>query len=106
MGDHRPRPARHLGPHRRHRLTSAPLGLAPTEPHPNHRKEHHTPTTHPYRVRLHGGRNVHAARHVNGSANRVTACGYYLPDGTDNHWLAATAPVTCRACQRATGGRP
>lgn len=60
------------------------------------------PVTHPYRVRLPGGRNTHAAHHANGSADRVTACGYYLPEESANHWLDDTAPVTCRACQRAT----
>ncbi|WP_318205354.1 hypothetical protein [Streptomyces sp. SCL15-4] len=63
-----------------------------------------TQTDHPYRVRLHGGRNVHAARHVNGSANRVTGCGYYLPEDSTNHWMDDDTAVTCRGCQRAMGG--
>jgi hypothetical protein len=63
-----------------------------------------TQPDHPYRVRLQGGRNVHAARHVNGSADRATACGYFLSDESANHWLDDAAAVTCRSCQRAMGG--
>lgn len=88
---------------------------------------------HPHRVRLFGGRNVHAARtapavvspepsasaptaeysagealfalsppaeHQPPTAS-VTACGYYLDAGAQNHWLAGTAPVTCPACAQA-----
>lgn len=89
--------------------------------------------THPHRVRLFGGRNVHAARSTravvppepgttapaarDSASGRlfewppptehqpptasVTACGYYLDAGAQNHWLTDTAPVTCPACARA-----
>jgi hypothetical protein len=57
--------------------------------------------THPYRVRLWGGRNVHAARDVNGGPNRVTACDHYLHAEAENHWLDADTPVACRRCERA-----
>lgn len=55
----------------------------------------------PYRVRLWGGRNVHAVRDVNGGPNRVTACGYYLAADSNNHGVTPIADVECRACQRA-----
>ncbi|MFC8267779.1 hypothetical protein ACFUIZ_18910 [Streptomyces cinereoruber] len=42
---------------------------------------------HPQRVRLHGGRNIHAARP--GRMGRVTPCGY--PVGRLDHWLPAAA---------------
>jgi hypothetical protein len=54
----------------------------------------------PYRVRLWGGRNVHAVRNVNGGPDRVTACGYYLPADTNNHGVTPIAAIECRACQR------
>lgn len=60
------------------------------------------PTT---RVRLHGGRNTHAAQP--GRAGHVTPCGY--PVGHNDHWIPDTEPVTCAACKRAlaiTGSQP
>ena len=55
----------------------------------------------PHRVRLPGGRNAHAARDVNGGPDRATACGYFLPEESANHWLDADVRIGCRACQRA-----
>ena len=49
------------------------------------------------RVRLHNGRNTHAA-HPN-AEQRFTFCGY--PTNKRDHWLAADEPVTCPTCQRA-----
>lgn len=54
----------------------------------------------PYRVRLWGGRNVHAVRDVNGGPDRVTACDYYLPDGTQNHGVTPIAAIECQQCLR------
>lgn len=54
----------------------------------------------PHRVRLHGGRSVHAARPVNGGADRVTACGQYLPHGSRNDWKDDGATVECQRCVR------
>lgn len=59
-----------------------------------------TDTRYPYRVRLHGGRSVHAARPVNGGADRTTACGYYLPHGSDNDWRDDATAVGCTRCVR------
>lgn len=54
----------------------------------------------PYRVRLAGGRTVHAARDVSGGPDRVTACDYYLPETARNHNLASGADIECLGCQR------
>jgi len=54
----------------------------------------------PYRVRLWGGRNVHAVRNVNGGPDRTTACGYYLPADSNNHGVTPIADVECNACLR------
>ncbi|MCG6499432.1 hypothetical protein [Kitasatospora sp. A2-31] len=57
----------------------------------------------PHRLRLHGGRNTHAARPVNGNPDKlVTACGYLA--GPKDHRHPDDAPITCRAtaCQIAT----
>lgn len=64
-------------------------------------------STHPLRVRLHGGRNTHAARDLN-SGGHLTACDYTLADDAANHWLPPTATITCRRCTRtlATEGGP
>ena len=59
-----------------------------------------TQPDHPHRVRLHGGRNTHAARDLN-TGDRTTACDYFLPDEARNHRLDPTEPVTCPACKRA-----
>jgi hypothetical protein len=56
--------------------------------------------TTPARVRLHGGRNTHAARPVNGGPDQTTLCGYFLPDEARNHWGDPSDPVTCPACKR------
>jgi hypothetical protein len=54
----------------------------------------------PHRLRLHGGRNVHGARPLNGDpSNLVTTCSQYLT-GPADHRLADDAPVTCRFCLR------
>ena len=55
---------------------------------------------HPLRVRLYGGRNTHAAHDLN-SGGHLTACDYTLNEGAANHWMPATATVTCRSCARA-----
>jgi hypothetical protein len=60
-----------------------------------------TERQYPYRVRLHGGRNVHAAREVNGGPDRTTACGYYLPEGSNNHGVTPIADVECSRCRTA-----
>ncbi|MEU6057963.1 hypothetical protein [Streptomyces sp. NPDC047097] len=62
-----------------------------------------TQPPHPFRVRLRGGRNVHAARTL--TRDRITACDYYLASGAENHWLADTAEVTCPKCRRLTQGQ-
>ncbi|MEU9436565.1 hypothetical protein [Streptomyces sp. NPDC048252] len=54
----------------------------------------------PYRIRLWGGRNVHAVRNVNGGPDRVTACGYYLPADSNNHGVTPIADVECQQCLR------
>ncbi|MGX1220381.1 hypothetical protein [Streptomyces ambofaciens] len=59
-----------------------------------------TNSGYPYRVRLHGGRNVHAARDVNGGPDRTTACGYYLPAESRDHGVTPIADVECQACLR------
>ncbi|MDF2708156.1 MAG: hypothetical protein K0R62_3808 [Nonomuraea muscovyensis] len=59
-----------------------------------------TQPSHPHRVRLHGGRNTHAARDLNGG-DHITACDYFLPTEARNHWLDPAEPVTCPACKRA-----
>jgi hypothetical protein len=56
-------------------------------------------TEYPHRVRLHGGRNAHAARDLN-TGDRATACDYFLPDEAANHPLPADSPITCGACIR------
>ncbi|GAA2838240.1 hypothetical protein RMN57_13035 [Kitasatospora sp. CM 4170] len=56
--------------------------------------------SYPRRLRLHGGRNTHAARTVNGNPNQlVTACNYLA--GPKDERKPDDAPITCRAtgCQ-------
>lgn len=56
----------------------------------------------PHRLRLHGGRNTHAARPINGDRNNlVTGCGYVA--GPADERKTDDAPVTCRtgACASA-----
>ena len=60
-------------------------------------------TDHPLRVRLHGGRNVHAARRCDDGLGHLTACAIYLSDGADNDWQPENAPVQCRHCVRELG---
>ncbi|MEU8316685.1 MULTISPECIES: hypothetical protein [Actinomycetes] len=55
----------------------------------------------PLRVRLHGGRNTHAARPA-GDGDQITACDYFLPAGTLSHQMPPTAVITCRTCHRRT----
>lgn len=56
----------------------------------------------PLRVRLFGGRNIHAARQLATSDSRETACEYYLPAVRfGNHWQSDETPVTCRTCNAA-----
>lgn len=59
-----------------------------------------TAHSYPRRVRLHGGRNVHAARDLSGDG-RATACDYYLVADARNEWKPNDAPITCPACLRA-----
>ncbi|MFF9632900.1 hypothetical protein [Streptomyces fradiae] len=54
----------------------------------------------PHRVRLHGGRNTHAARDILDGPDRITGCDYYLDAAATNHELPADEPVTCPACKR------
>lgn len=58
-------------------------------------------TNFPRRFRLHGGRNTHAGRPINGDPTRlVTACDCYA-DPNANHPLPDDAVITCPACVRA-----
>ncbi|MFE6874727.1 hypothetical protein [Streptomyces sp. NPDC057677] len=52
----------------------------------------------PERVRLHGGRNVHAAQPID--TGHITACAIYIDRGAQNTWLPSDAPVACRRCTR------
>lgn len=59
-------------------------------------------TTYPNRLRLHGGRNTHAAKTVAdpiGQTVLITACGY--TNGPSDDLRPDDAPVTCRTCTRA-----
>ncbi|MFG7942926.1 hypothetical protein [Streptomyces cacaoi] len=58
-------------------------------------------TPYPLRVRLHGGRSVHAAHTLSISGGAETACDYYIDILADNHWLDDDTEVTCKRCQRA-----
>lgn len=53
----------------------------------------------PRRLRLYGGRNVHAARSVNGGPDLITACDY-VETGPRKNTRPDGADVTCRACAR------
>lgn len=53
-------------------------------------------TDFPHRLRLHSGRNTHAARPVNGGPDLVTACNYMA--GTKDQQLDGNTIVNCRAC--------
>lgn len=59
-----------------------------------------TARSYPRRVRLHRGRNVHAARELSSTA-WVTACDYYLATEAENDWKPNEAPITCPGCKRA-----
>jgi hypothetical protein len=54
----------------------------------------------PHRLRLHGGRNTHATRIVNGDEEDrlVTACGYTA--GPKDETKPDDAVVTCRTCAK------
>lgn len=56
--------------------------------------------TWPHRLRLHGGRNTHAARTINGGEDDrlVTACDYWA-DGKNDH-KPDDAVITCPRCIR------
>lgn len=59
-----------------------------------------TEPTWPHRLRLHGGRNTHAARPINGDRNNlVTACGYHAGP-RDDRTIPDTAVINCRNCAR------
>lgn len=54
----------------------------------------------PLRVRLYGGRAIHAARDLTHSPGTETACQYYIDLAAENTWHDDT-PVTCRRCLHA-----
>lgn len=56
----------------------------------------------PLRLRLHGGRNTHAAHVVNGGEDDsvFTACGHIAVERDKQ--LDGSEPVTCRPCQQRT----
>jgi len=56
------------------------------------------PTAWPYRFRLRGGRNTHAARNIAGFSGAVTACGY--PESSGDKQKPDDAVITCRNCIR------
>jgi hypothetical protein len=56
------------------------------------------PVPHPLRVRVFGGRAVHAARELTG--DHITACDYYLSAGATNHWRPDGTAATCGKCIR------
>lgn len=59
-------------------------------------------TTYPHRLRLHGGRNTHAARPINGDpTNLVTACNYMA--GPRDEVKPDDAVINCSGCVRAIG---
>lgn len=55
-------------------------------------------TTHPHRLRLHGGRNTHASRPINGGPDLITACGYMA--GPRDERKPDDAVINCRNCIR------
>lgn len=56
-----------------------------------------TRITYPLRLRLYGGRNVHAAREVlNDPRSVTTACGYI--SGPADERKPDDTPVTCTTC--------
>jgi hypothetical protein len=56
-------------------------------------------TPHPLRVRLYGGRVVHAARWISDS-DGLTACDYFLGDYGGHDWRSARTPIQCARCLR------
>ncbi|MFI8360756.1 hypothetical protein ACIGD1_11410 [Streptomyces sp. NPDC085612] len=50
------------------------------------------------RVRLHGGRAVHAAKAID--HGHITNCAIYLSTDSTNHWLPDNTAITCRRCVR------
>lgn len=54
------------------------------------------------RVRLHGGRAVHAVQPSTSGSGHITDCAIYISAGSTNHWLPDDTPVTCRRCPRKT----
>ncbi|CAM2736879.1 hypothetical protein D8771_09300 [Streptomyces albus] len=57
-------------------------------------------TAHPLRVRLYGGRAVHAAHKLPISGGHETACEYFIDARASNHWLDNDPPVTCARCEK------
>ncbi|WP_326806705.1 hypothetical protein OHB04_02610 [Streptomyces sp. NBC_01775] len=57
-------------------------------------------TAHPLRVRLYGGRIVHAVHYLAIPGGVETACGHFIDVLADNHWLDEDTDVTCRRCTR------
>lgn len=56
----------------------------------------------PHRLRLHGGRNKHAAKLAAGfPENLITACGYI--EGNGDHRQPDNTIITCRGCIRVIG---
>jgi len=55
------------------------------------------PTSTRERVRLRGGRHVHAVVYRPGHTDRQTACGRNAEDGT---FLDDGTPITCPSCTR------
>ncbi|MFE9391650.1 hypothetical protein [Streptomyces sp. NPDC006784] len=53
---------------------------------------------HSLRVRLYGGRSVHAARELPISGGTETACEYFIDVLAANHWLDDDTEITCRRC--------
>lgn len=62
-----------------------------------------TAADYPHRIRVWGGRVVHAAREVTRSSyTHATACDQAYNHRAGGAVLPDTAAVTCTACQRAT----
>ena len=52
------------------------------------------------RVRLHGGRVVHAVKESSDHIGHLTGCAIYISPGAVNHWMPDTTTVTCGRCSR------
>lgn len=51
------------------------------------------------RVRLYGGRAVHAVDAMDDGVGYATGCGIYLTADAKNNWMADRTPVTCVRCK-------